>query len=200
MRKAFLKGLALFLVAFGVPCVLFPFAYLFMAPGSALMLDTRAYLGGGDTASSSIVSTVNCSAEEYGAGLRAQRMRLWTCILTLGNKAQAAPPTQPGDPYAGMSRAEAMEAYQRQLSGLAKPNISAHSAPSSLVRELPSDRTGELPELRLMSVDGEAAVYAVVWGGADILQRWLFWVLMALLMLAFGGACLYAASVAWRRR
>ncbi len=200
MRPALFKGLAIFLIAFGVPCALFPFAYLLMAPGSALMLDTRAYLGGGDRPPGVIVSTVNCSAEAYGAGIRAQRLRLWSCMLTLGDTAPSTPPDPAGDPYAGMSRAEAMQAYQRQISGLAIPKITKSSGMSSLTRELPGDRTGNLPELRLMSGDAESPVYAVVWGGADIFQRWLFWVLMTLLMLAFGGACLYAAKVAWRKR
>ena len=200
MRPALFKGLAIFLIAFGVPCALFPFAYLLMAPGSALMLDTRAYLGGGRLAPDAAVSTVNCSSTEYGAGPRAQRMRLWECILILGSKGPEEKYTPPSDPYAGMSRAEAMEAYQRQISGLAIPKITTSSGVSSLTRELPGDRTGNLPELRLMSGDAESPVYAVVWGGADIFQRWLFWVLMTLLMLAFGGACLYAAKVAWRKR
>ncbi len=199
MRRLLLRVVAVFLIICSIPALLYPVAMLFMSPGPMLLRDTRSLLGAGTADGVPTVSQVNCSAEEFGAGYRLRRFRLWNCLLML-----SAPESQPaaavaGDPYAGMSRDEAMEEYQRQISQLSAATRQAPSVPSYLERQLPQDRSGDLPRLRQLSAAGEPPEYGVIWGGRELSIRWLFWGLLTVVMLIFGGGCLYAAKVAWRR-
>jgi hypothetical protein len=199
MRRIVFQGLAIFLAIVGLISVMFPFVALFIPNGSMLPLDTRAYLGAGTAVSAPSVSAVNCSAQEYGTSIRNGRLRMWNCQLTLGRAPSVGAPAKPVAPYAGMTRAEANAEFQQRLGRLAIPDIRVQSGLSSLERELPFDRSGDLPTLRRMSEPGEPPEYGVVWGGRELAARWFMWALMSLLMFAFGGAAIYAARVGWHR-
>lgn len=177
MRCMVFRGLATFLAIVGMVCVAFPFFELFVPGGSMLPLDTRAYFGAGTAESVPPVSAVNCSARAYGTSVRGKPSRTWQCYLTLGNVP-----------------------FPRRHSTLSIPDIDVQSGPSFLERELPFERSGELPTLRRMSGDGKPLEYGVIWGGRELASRWSMWALTALLMCAFGGAAICAARVAWHRR
>lgn len=199
MQRLVFRCIAIFVALVGLVFVVFPFAALFIPGGSMLVLDTRAYLGAGTDESVPLVSEVNCGAEEYGTSMRNGPLLVWDCQLILGDAPSVAPAARPADPYAGMTSAEANAEYQRRLSALAIPDIRVQSGPTTLERELPFDRSGELPTLRLMSEKGEPLRYGVIWGRRELASRWLMWALMTLLMLAFGAAAIYAARVGWHR-
>ena len=127
MRCMVFRGLATFLAIVGMVCVAFPFFELFVPGGSMLPLDTRAYFGAGTAESVPPVSAVNCSARAYGTSVRGKPSRTWQCYLTLGNVP-----------------------FPRRHSTLSIPDIHVQSGPSFLERELPFDRSGELPTLRRM--------------------------------------------------
>jgi hypothetical protein len=71
--------------------------------------------------------------------------------------------------------------------------------PRSLSRELPTDRSGQIPRLRLLSAPGEAAALGVVWDGAELRGRWLAWALESLIFWGFGAACAIVAWLGFRR-
>lgn len=67
-------------------------------------------------------------------------------------------------------------------------------------RTLATDRSGELPTVRILSAKDEPRRVGLYWGAGEIAFRWLHLLLISLLFFGFGGACLFAVWVAWRRR
>ena len=71
--------------------------------------------------------------------------------------------------------------------------------PRTLSRELPSDRSGQIPTVRLLSGPGAPPVLGVVWDGAELRGRWFVWAVESLIFWGFGGACAIVASFGFRR-
>lgn len=199
VRRWVFRGLAVYLALFGLVISLFPFAVLMNPAGSMLFLDTRAYFASGSERPAPTVQTVNCSPQEFGTSVRNGPLRLWDCRLVLGSTPLTAPAAAASGPYAGMTSREASAEFQRALGALSKPAAPLQTGPSTLERQLPFDRSGEVPALRQMSPESEPLEYGVVWGGRELASRWSMWALVALLMVAFGGAAMYAARVSWAK-
>lgn len=67
-------------------------------------------------------------------------------------------------------------------------------------RTLATDRSGELPAVRILSAKDEPRRIGFFWGAGEIVFRWVHWLVTSLLFFAFGGFCLFAVWLAWRRR
>lgn len=188
-KQLIFRIVAVFLLATGVFCVIFPFADLFLPGGPRLVLDTHAYFKTGDGNSAARAERVNCLAETFGTRGRGGNgpMRLWKCEISYTTQAA----DKADNPAATNPESQAL------LFAPIRPLVTDSRQP--LVRQLPFDRSGDLPELRLMSAAGDEDVYGVVWGGNELSIRWLMWALLALLFLGFGGGCLYAAKRGWQR-
>lgn len=182
-RRIAFKLLACLLGVVGFICLVFPFADLFRSGGPMLILDTRAYFVSDSGAPVPPVTAVHCVAETYGTRGRSGNgpMRFWNCQITPGalpGATLSAPEPAAGSLYAPIAS-------------------NSDPAPKTLTRQLPFSRDNEIPILRQMSKDGEPLVYGVIWGGKELLSRWIMWALMCLLFLAFAGGCLYAGKVGW---
>jgi hypothetical protein len=190
-RRLAARILSPFLMAVGLVCLLFPPARLFLPDGPELITDTRAWLGQGRTEGLPPVAQVHCMPERSGTsrvGITA-----WNCNLTLGRV------PIPKDFDVG---ATARQAGDPLLRGIATPGDPARRAlvlPTRLERELPSNRTGQIPQLRLLSAPGAPPLLGVVWGAGDMAWRWASWAIQSVLFLGFGGACVFVAVLAWRR-
>ncbi len=184
MKLLVFRIFAVFLLVCGLICLVFPLAYLFMPNGPMLVLDTRAYFGGGTSENVPEVRQVNCTAEEYGTNTKGGRnkMRMWNCLIIPGGVKPVAKATE-AEPPPGL---------------LYAPIIVGDYSSTTLVRQLPFDRSGDLPTLWNMSGEGDPPLYGVIWNGKELLSRWSSWGLIALLFWGFGIASLWAAKVGWR--
>jgi hypothetical protein len=90
-----------------------------------------------------------------------------------------------------------MKEYNRRLTERLKELNTGVRVPSRIERVLPSNRSGDLPELRRMSGENEPPRFGVIWGGGELLWRWLRRFLVSTLFFGLGAACLYAA---WKAR
>jgi hypothetical protein len=190
VRGPLRRLLALFLLPFGLICIAFPAAQLVLKDEAGLIDDTRAWFGAGTAEGVPKVTQVSCLEQRHGSpSQRGVGLSDWRCVLDL---AAATRPAE-DDPFAGRSYDEGMKEYNRRLSVQLQGLLTGASLPSRLERVLPSDRTGDLPLLRRLSGRNEPPRFGVVWGGAEIVRRWLSWLVMSALFLAFGAACLYAA-------
>lgn len=189
-KRILFRTLAVFVLMGGVIALVFPFANLFLPGGPKLVLDTRAYFKTDNSEQIPLADNVRCWAETYGTRGRHGNgpMRMWNCEISYdANPLTAAP--------------EKIEDTDLKAMGLLYAPIGKISGSSAEVisRQLPFDRSGDIPQLRLMSAEGEPLVYGVVWGTKELLIRWLMWALLSLLFLAFAAASLYAAKVGWQR-
>lgn len=135
----------------------------------------------------------------------------------------AAPPTATagqagGDPYAGMSyeeseaaykakmeqwnaaEAERLRQYKQGFEEFAAQSRARATAPSNrLERQLASNRSGQLPVVRILSAAGEPRRIGLVWGWGEIAWRWAGWLAISLIFFLLGGGALLGVWLAWRR-
>ncbi len=194
VRGPLRRVLAVFLLPAGLVCLAFPVAQLALRDEADLIDDTRAWFGAGTAEGVPTVSHVSCLQQRHGsASQRGVGISDWRCVLDLS----AAPRPAEDDPFAARSYDDGMKEYNRRLREQLNELRTSSKLSSRLERVLPSDRTGDLPVLRRLSAEGEPPRFGAVWGGGEIVWRWLAWLMVSALFLAFGAACLYAA---WRAR
>jgi hypothetical protein len=195
----------LVLLPAGLICVGFPF-YRFTLPGGWDMIDdTSAALGAGTDAGPLKAVYVDCVSERSGSNSsRGIGLTEYACVIDLS---EAPAPVTPGaaptdDPWAGRSHADGMTEYNRrvtaQMDALAERSRSGTS--NRIERKLATDRSGELPAVRILSAADEPRRVGLVWGFGELAWRWASWLVVSLIFFAFGGACLFAVRLSWKRR
>jgi hypothetical protein len=200
IRIARLVALLLLLPA-GLVCLGFPFYRLALPGGWAIIDDTRAALGAGTDAGGLKAANVDCVAERSGSSSsRGIGLTEYACVIDLSEAQAPAAPAD--DPWAGRSYEEGMAEYSRrltaQMEALAERSRSRVS--NRIERRLATDRSSELPAVRILSAPGEPRRVGLVWGFGELAWRWTHWLVSGLLLFAFGAACLYAVRRSWKRR
>jgi hypothetical protein len=220
LRIARIAALLLLLPA-GLVCTGFPFYRLTLPNGWGIVDDTRAAFGAGIDGGKLEAAYVDCTRERSGSNSsRGIGMTEYACVIDLAEAqpAAAAPPSAPaqpggagGDPYAGLDYEEAMAKWKADTAEQLRREAAALDATiarsrvrsdvsNRIERRLATDRSGELPAVRILSAEGEPRRVGLVWGAGELAWRWTSWLVSSLLIFAFGGFCLYAVRVAWRRR
>ena len=200
IRIARLAALFLLLPA-GLVCIGFPFYRLTLPGGWAIVDDTRAALGAGTDAGRLKAASVDCVPERSGSNSsRGIGLTEYACVIDLSEAQAAAAPTD--DPWAGRSYEEGMAEYSRrlnaQMEALAERSRSRMS--NRIERRLATDRSNQLPAVRILSPPGEPRRVGLVWGFAELAWRWTHWLVTSLILFALGAACLYAVRLSWKRR
>ncbi len=201
LRIARIAALLLLLPA-GLVCVGFPFYRLTLPQGWGIVDDTRAAFGAGTDAGPLKAAYVDCTRERAGSNSRRGGGR------RLGEVDHAG---IFGHPDAGLGYEEAMAKWQAATAEQTRREAAAldamiaksraHGDPSNRIeRRLATDRSGELPAVRILSAAGEPRRVGLVWGAGELAWRWTSWLVSSLLIFAFGGFCLYAVRLAWKRR
>ena len=204
IRIARIVALLLLLPA-GLICVAVPF-YMLTLPGRwEIIDDTRAAFGAGAGGGRLKASYVDCVRQRSGSNSsRGIGMTEHACVIDLSDEPEPAPvPTD--DPWAGRSYAEGMVEHSRRINAgikaLAAQSRARAAQPSNrLERKLAIDRGGRLPAVRILSAPGEPRRVGLVWGFGELAWRWANFLVINLILFAFGAACLFAVWVAWKRR
>ena len=198
-------GLLLLLPA-GLVCVGVPFYLLTLPGGWGIIDDTRAAFGAGIDAGRLKASYVDCVRERAGSSSsRGIGFTQYGCVIDLSEEPETPPPaTDQRKPRAGRTWEEAMAEHNRQIAA-ALESVSAQSRARSDVsnrieRTLATNRSGQLPAVRILSAPGEPRRVGLVWGFGELAWRWANWLVISLLFFAFGGACLFAVYLAWTRK
>jgi hypothetical protein len=205
LRIRIARVIALFvLLPAGLICVGFPF-YRFALPGGwGIIDDTRAAWGAGTDAGPLKAAYVDCVAERSGSNSsRGIGITEYACVIDLSEAPAPAPEAAPADdPWAGRSYAEGLAEYNRrynaQMGGLAersRPGVS-----NRIERKLATDRSEQLPAVRILSAPDEPRRVGLVWGWGELAGRWGGWLVSSVILFAFGGACLFAVRLSWKRR
>lgn len=221
IRIARVVALLLLLPA-GLLCVAVPF-YMITLPGRwEIIDDTRAAFGAGVEGSKK-ASYVDCTRQRSGSNSsRGIGMTEYACVIDLSEAPGPAPvPTgdpavkpdaKGGDPYAGLTYEESMAKWNAAnaehtrgiaagMEAVAAQSRARANQPSNrLERKLAIDRSGRLPAVRILSAPGEPRRVGLVWGFGELAWRWLNFLVINLILFAFGGFCLFAVWVAWKRR
>lgn len=189
------RGLALLLVPAGLACLAFPVARLFLPESAGMIDDTHAWLGAGTAEGVPAVSQVSCIRQSFGSSSgRGVGLSQWSCTIDLDTAEQRPA----GNPFAGMSYEEAMRENVRQIAALSELLRPENIISGRIERVLATDHTGQPPAVRRLSAEGQPPRFGLVWSGWEIAGRWLLWLVVSGLFIAFGLACLYAARRAWR--
>jgi hypothetical protein len=199
LRLRVARGLSLFLLPAGVICVGFPFYALTLPGGWAIVDDTRAAFGAGTDASRLKVAAVDCVRERVGSdSSRGIGLTGYACVIDLSEAHDV--PTD--DPFAGRSWEDGMAEYNRRVAAQMEALLERSRARQSnrIERNLATDRTGELPAVRILSADGEPRRVGLIWGFGELAWRWASWLVGNLLVFVFGAALLLAVKIAWKRR
>ena len=95
-----------------------------------------------------------------------------------------------------------MAEYDRRTAAQMKDILERSRSGQSnrIERVLATDRSDELPTVRLLSAPGEPRRIGLVWGAGELAWRWTKWLVSSLILFAFGGGCLLAVWLAWKRR
>lgn len=223
IRIARVVALLLLLPA-GLLCVAVPF-YMITLPGRwEIIDDTRAAFGAGVEGGKK-VSYVDCTRQRSGSNSSSSRsigMTEYACVIDLSEAPDPAPvPTgdragetgdKRGDPYAGLTYEESMAKWNAAMAehtrsiaagmeAVAAQSRARAGQPSNrLERKLAIDRSGRLPAVRILSAPGEPRRVGLVWGFGELAWRWANFLVINLILFAFGGFCLFAVWVAWKRR
>jgi hypothetical protein len=202
LRIRIARVVALFLLLpAGLICIGFPF-YRFTLPGGwGIIDDTRAAFGAGTDAGTLKAAYVDCVRERSGSNSsRGIGFTEYACVIDL-SEAQA-PVAPADDPWAGRSYEEGMAEYNRrlnaQMEALAERSRSGVS--NRIERKLATDRSEELPAVRILSAAGEPRRVGLVWGFGELAWRWTSWLVSSLIFFAFGAGCLFAVRLSWKRR
>lgn len=186
----------LLLVPAGIICLAFPLYLLLFIPGGwDIIDDTRAALGGG-TETTLVAQGVDCVRERSGGSGRRGGIIDYACVIDVAEPAAAQ-----AAPAAGVKDTDAaFEEYKRQMDAWLKSIREGSRTSNRVERRLSTDRSDELPTVRLLSANGEQPRrLGLIWGDGEIVWRWLHWLMTTGLALGFGAASLYAAKVVWRR-
>jgi hypothetical protein len=200
IRIARTVALCLLLPA-GLVCLGFPFYRLTLPGGWAIVDDTRAALGAGTDAGRLKAASVDCVPERSGSNSsRGIGLTEYACVIDLSEAQAPAAPAD--DPWAGRSWEEGMAEQNRrlnaQMEALAERSRSRVS--NRIERRLATDRSNQLPAVRILSPPGEPRRVGLVWGFGELAWRWTSWLVSSLIFFAFGAACLFAVRLSWKRR
>lgn len=222
LRQRIARVIALFLLPAGLLCVGVPF-WTFTLPGRGEIVDdTRAAFGAGTDAGKLRAAYVDCLRERSGSSSgRGIGMTEYDCVIDLSDAPKPAPVPTPdqagksdakdGDPHAGLTYDEAMARWNASMAehtrsinagieSLAAQRRARGDASNRLTRKLATNRSGELPVVRILSAPGEPRRIGLVWGFGELAWRWVQWLVISLLFFGFGGGCLLAVWIAWKRR
>ena len=191
----------LLLLPAGLICVGFPF-YMLTLPGRwEIIDDTRAAFGAGADGGKLKAANVDCVRERSGSNSsRGIGMTEYACVIDLSKANDSA--TLTDDPWVGRSWEEGMAESNRRLNAQMEALSEESRAPQSnrIERKLATDRSGQLPAVRILSAQGEPRRVGLVWGFGELAWRWAKWLINSLILFAFGAGCLFAVWVAWKRR
>lgn len=213
----------LLLLPAGLICVAVPFYMLTLPDRWAIVDDTRAAFGAGTDAGRLKASYVDCVRQRSGSNSsRGIGMTEYACVIDLSDEPTPAPvPTKDriddpkdkaSDPYAGLTYEQAMAKWNEAMAehtrsinaGMeafaAQSRARANEPSNRLERKLAINRSGQLPAVRILSAPGESRRVGLVWGFGELAWRWANFLVINLILLAFGAACLFAVWVAWKRR
>ena len=199
LRLRVARGLALFLLPAGLICVGFPFYALTLPGGWDIVDDTRAAFGAGTDAGRLKAAAVDCVRGRAGSdSSRGVGLTGYACVIDLSEAHDV--PTD--DPFAGRSWEEGMAEYNRRMAAQMAALLERSRARRSnrIERKLATDRSGELPAVRILSADGGPRRVGLVWGFGELAWRWANWLVGNLLLFAFGAAIVFAVKMAWKRR
>lgn len=201
-RLVILRAVALLLLLpAGMICVGFPF-YMFTLPGGwAIIDDTRAAFGAGTDAGALQASYVDCTRQRSGSNSsRGIGMTEYDCVIDLSEAKPVAPPSISASKGAP-SFEEAMAEHNRSVAAALDSVIAQAKARSGesnrLERKLATNRSGQLPAVRVLSGKAEPRRIGLVWGFGELAWRWASWLVVNLLLFGFGAACLFAVKLAW---
>jgi hypothetical protein len=212
----------LLLLPAGLLCVGFPFARFALPGGWGIVDDTRAAFGAGTDGGKLKANYVDCVRERSGSNSsRGIGFTEYGCVIDLAEEQEKPPqpaPAQPatgdgkgGDPYAGLTDEEAtarwnaaMAEHTRSINAgieaMAAQRRARSDVSNRIERKLASNKSGDLPAVRILSAPGEPRRVGLFWGWGELAWRWASWLLISLLFFAFGGAALFAVYIAWKRR
>lgn len=186
-------------VPLGLFCVAVPIWMLTLPGARDIFDDTRAALGGGREEGAPIASKVDCTVDPRASSSgRATNMARYDCAIDLGEElgpAPAAPLQQSG----GAVTTEQIADYVASLDAYAAKAQARANASNRVKRKLTSDRSGELPAVRLLSAEGDPSRLGLVWGAGELAGRWAWWLFINGLFLGMGVGMLVAARMVWRR-
>jgi hypothetical protein len=204
LRILFARIVALLLLLpAGLLCVGFPFARFALPGGWGIIEDTRAAFGAGTDGGKLKAYYVDCVRERSGSNSsRGIGITEYGCVIDLEMEQEKPPP--PATPKADRTFEEAMADHNRSIAA-ALESVSAHrtrmEGSSRIERRLATNRTGQLPAVRILSAPGEEPRrIGLVWGFGELGWRWGQWLVTSLLFFGFGGGCLFAVYLAWKRR
>jgi hypothetical protein len=191
------RGLSLSLLPVGLICVGFPFYALTLPGGWDIVDDTRAAFGAGTDTGGLKAAAVDCVRERAGSdSSRGVGLTFYACVIDLS----AARDVLADDPFAGRSREEGMAEYDRRIAAQMAALLEQSRARRSnrIERTLATDRSGELPAVRILSAEPRRV--GLVWGFGELAWRWASWLVGNLLVFVFGAAALFGVKRAWKRR
>lgn len=192
----------LVLLPAGLVCVGFPFYRLTLPGGWGIVDDTRAAFGAGTGGGALRAVSVHCTAERSGSSSsRGIGMTEYACVVDLSAAQPSVAPA--GSAWDGAaSYEEGMAEHNRRIAAQMDDLIAQSRARSDVSnrveRRLASDRSGELPAVRILSAEPRRV--GLVWGAGELAWRWASWLVGNLIVFAFGAACLFAVRLAWKRR
>lgn len=97
-------------------------------------------------------------------------------------------------------QAEQDRRYAADLDAFIAQSKARSDSSNRIERMLATDRSDQLPIVRILSAQGEPRRVGLYWGAGEIVWRWVHWLVISLLFFGFGGACLFVVWLAWRRR
>jgi hypothetical protein len=230
IRLVFARVASLLLLPAGLVCVGAPFYMLTLPERWGIVDDTRAAFGAGADGGRLKAAYVGCVRERSGSSSNTSRsfgITEYDCVIDLAETpapapAKAAAASSQTDAEKGYdefaSYEEKMAEFNRRTAEVSRrqaeqdrryaADLDAYIAQSKarsgtsnrIERMLATDRSGQLPAVRILSTQGEPRRVGLVWGAGEIMWRWVHWLLINLLLFGFGGACLFVVWLAWRRR
>ncbi len=185
------------MLATGVVGVGFPIWRVASADGDAMFNDTRAFFGAGTMEGAPRAASVSCTASRSGSGSsRGVGITEYNCVIDL----TSSPDPQGEIQVRGRSHDDIFREWQQRRDARFGRPGDASAASNRLERRLALNYSGELPTVRVLSSDGEPRRIGLVWGAGEMFSRWLQWLLISALFLAFGAAGFYAGVKAWTKK
>ncbi len=229
IRLMFARVASLLLLPAGLICVGVPFYLLTLPDRWGMVDDTRAAFGAGTDGGRLKAAYVGCVRERSGSNYSSSRgigITEYKCVIDLAEEPEPAPAKaastgskpQAEKSYDDLaSYEEKMAEFNRRTADISRrqaekdrryaADLDAYIAQSKarsdtsnrIERTLATDRSGELPAVRILSAKDERSRVGLFWGAGEIAFRWLHLLLINLMFFGFGGACLFAVWLAWRR-
>lgn len=230
IRLVFARVASLLLLPAGLLCVGVPFYLLTLPDRWGIVDDTRAAFGAGVDGGRLKADYVGCVRERSGSNSsRGIGITEHKCVIDLAEAldpppAPAKAASSINQPEAEKSyddfatyeekmaefkrrtaeidrrQAEQNRRYAADLNAFIAQSKARSATSNRIERTLATDRSGQLPAIRILSAPGEPRRVGLFWGAGEIAFRWLHWLVISLLFFAFGGFCLSAVWLAWRRR